>query len=69
MPGGPTANDSGTPSRSVATRCLPLRHYHLHATSNRSEPADLDVAVFGVPFDLDAPNRPGARFGPRIGRN
>ena len=32
---------------------------------NRSEPADLDVAVFGVPFDLGTSNRPGARFGPR----
>jgi len=32
---------------------------------NRSEPADLDVGVFGVPFDLGTSNRPGARFGPR----
>ena len=31
----------------------------------RSGPADLDVAVFGVPFDLGTSNRPGARFGPR----
>ena len=30
-----------------------------------SDPADLDVAVFGVPFDLGTSNRPGARFGPR----
>ncbi len=32
---------------------------------NRSEPTDLDVGVFGVPFDLGTSNRPGARFGPR----
>ena len=31
----------------------------------RSEPADLDVAIVGVPFDLGTSNRPGARFGPR----
>lgn len=30
-----------------------------------SKPADLDVAVVGVPFDLGTSNRPGARFGPR----
>ncbi len=30
-----------------------------------SDPADLDVAVLGVPFDLGTSNRPGARFGPR----
>lgn len=28
-------------------------------------PAELDVAVVGVPFDLGTSNRPGARFGPR----
>lgn len=28
-------------------------------------PADLDVAVLGVPFDIGTSNRPGARFGPR----
>ena len=31
----------------------------------RSAPADLDVAVVGVPFDIGTSNRPGARFGPR----
>ena len=31
----------------------------------RSDPADLDVAVLGVPFDIGTSNRPGARFGPR----
>jgi guanidinobutyrase len=31
----------------------------------RSEPADLDVAIFGVPLDIGTSNRPGARFGPR----
>jgi guanidinobutyrase len=30
-----------------------------------SAPADLDVAVLGVPFDIGTSNRPGARFGPR----
>lgn len=30
-----------------------------------SKPADLDVAVLGVPFDLGTSNRPGARLGPR----
>ncbi len=29
------------------------------------QPQDLDVGVFGVPFDLGTSNRPGARFGPR----
>ncbi len=31
----------------------------------RSDPADLDVAIVGVPFDIGTSNRPGARFGPR----
>ncbi len=31
----------------------------------RTDPADLDVAVVGVPFDIGTSNRPGARFGPR----
>lgn len=31
----------------------------------RAAPADLDVAVVGVPFDIGTSNRPGARFGPR----
>ena len=31
----------------------------------RTAPADLDVAVVGVPFDIGTSNRPGARFGPR----
>ncbi len=30
-----------------------------------SAPADVDVGVIGVPFDLGTSNRPGARFGPR----
>ncbi len=29
------------------------------------DPAELDVAVVGVPFDIGTSNRPGARFGPR----
>src|SRR5512134_114686 len=29
----------------------------------------LDVAIAGVPFDLAASNRPGARFGPRAVRS
>ncbi|MEE9414100.1 MAG: agmatinase [Acidimicrobiales bacterium] len=32
-------------------------------------PADLDVAVVGVPFDIGTSWRPGARFGPRGIRN
>jgi guanidinobutyrase len=31
----------------------------------RAEPADLDVAIVGVPLDIGTSNRPGARFGPR----
>lgn len=31
----------------------------------RTNPADLDVAVVGVPLDIGTSNRPGARFGPR----
>ncbi len=31
----------------------------------RTAPADLDVAVVGVPLDIGTSNRPGARFGPR----
>lgn len=31
----------------------------------RSDPADLDAAVVGVPLDIGTSNRPGARFGPR----
>ena len=29
------------------------------------DPAELDVVVVGVPFDIGTSNRPGARFGPR----
>ena len=29
-----------------------------------TDPADLDVAVVGVPFDIGTSNRPGARFRP-----
>lgn len=35
----------------------------------RSGPADLDVAVLGVPLDIGTSNRPGARFGPRAIRS
>lgn len=31
----------------------------------RSDPAELDAAVVGVPLDIGTSNRPGARFGPR----
>lgn len=30
-----------------------------------TDPADLDVAIVGVPLDIGTSNRPGARFGPR----
>jgi guanidinobutyrase len=35
----------------------------------RSAPAELDVAVLGVPMDIGTSNRPGARFGPRAIRS
>jgi agmatinase len=31
----------------------------------RDDPAGVDIAVLGIPFDLGTTNRPGARFGPR----
>jgi len=31
----------------------------------RTAPAELDVAVVGVPLDIGTSNRPGARYGPR----
>lgn len=34
-----------------------------------SRPAELDVAIVGVPFDIGTSNRPGARFGPRAIRS
>lgn len=40
----------------------PATFMRLPATST---PAELDVAVIGVPFDIGTSNRPGARFGPR----
>lgn len=40
----------------------PATFMRLPATS---APADLDVAIVGVPFDIGTSNRPGARFGPR----
>ena len=48
MPGGPTANDPPAArwQRDAALPALPPS-----CDFNRSEPADLDVAVFGVPFD------------------
>mgnify|MGYP003346947250 CR=1 FL=1 len=66
MPGGPTANDSGNPQPlggNEMPRFAGITSFM--RLPNRSEPADLDVAVFGVPFDLGTSNRPGARFGPR----
>ena len=34
-----------------------------------TDPADLDVAIVGVPMDIGTSNRPGARFGPRAIRD
>jgi guanidinopropionase len=34
-----------------------------------SDPADVDIALIGVPFDNAVTNRPGARHGPREVRN
>jgi agmatinase len=33
------------------------------------DPADVDVAVLGIPFDTATTNRPGARFGPEAVRS
>ena len=33
------------------------------------DPADVDVAVLGIPFDTGTTNRPGARFGPEAIRS
>ena len=30
-----------------------------------SDPAEVDIAIIGVPFDTGTTNRPGARHGPR----
>ncbi|NIN70648.1 MAG: agmatinase, partial [Gemmatimonadetes bacterium] len=38
-------------------------------TSLISDPAELEIALIGVPFDSGAENRPGQRHGPREIRN
>ncbi len=66
MPGGPPASPSGNPQPlggNEMPRFAGITTFM--RLPNRSDPADLDVAVFGVPFDLGTSNRPGARFGPR----
>ncbi|MEM9465038.1 MAG: agmatinase [Actinomycetota bacterium] len=66
MPGGPPASGSGNPQPlggNEMPRFAGITTFM--RLPGRSEPADLDVAVFGVPFDLGTSNRPGARFGPR----
>ena len=66
MPGGPPASESGNPQPlggNEMPRFAGITTFM--RLPNRSEPADLDVGVFGVPFDLGTSNRPGARFGPR----
>lgn len=35
---------------------------------SRESAAGLDVAIYGIPFDIGTSNRPGARFGPRAVR-
>ena len=66
MPGGPAANPSSNPQPlggNEMPRFAGITTFM--RLPGRSEPADLDVAIFGVPFDLGTSNRPGARFGPR----
>ena len=66
MPGGPPANASGNPQPlggNEMPRFAGITTFM--RLPGRSDPADLDVGVFGVPFDLGTSNRPGARFGPR----
>ncbi len=66
MPGGPPASASGNPQPlggNEMPRFAGITTFM--RLPGRSDPADLDVAVFGVPFDLGTSNRPGARFGPR----
>ncbi|MGA0236837.1 MAG: agmatinase [Acidimicrobiales bacterium] len=66
MPGGPPGSASGNPQPlggNEMPRFAGITTFM--RLPGRSGPADLDVAVFGVPFDLGTSNRPGARFGPR----
>lgn len=66
MPGDPNANESENP-QPLGGNDMPRFGgiTTFMRLPNRSEPADLDVGIFGVPFDLGTSNRPGARFGPR----
>ena len=66
MPVDPDANESGNP-QPLGGNDMPRFGgiTTFMRLPNRSEPADLDVGIFGVPFDLGTSNRPGARFGPR----
>ena len=66
MPGDPNANESANP-QPLGGNDMPRFGgiTTFMRLPNRSEPADLDVGIFGVPFDLGTSNRPGARFGPR----
>ena len=66
MPGDPDANESANP-QPLGGNDMPRFGgiTTFMRLPNRSEPADLDVGIFGVPFDLGTSNRPGARFGPR----
>ncbi|MGZ0218649.1 MAG: agmatinase [Acidimicrobiales bacterium] len=66
MPGGPAASSSGNPQPLGGNEMPRFGGITTFMRlPNRSEPADLDVGIFGVPFDLGTSNRPGARFGPR----
>ncbi len=66
MPSDPNANESANP-QPLGGNDMPRFGgiTTFMRLPNRSEPADLDVGIFGVPFDLGTSNRPGARFGPR----
>ena len=51
MPGGPARSESGFP-QPLGGNEMRFAGITTFAPPGRSDPADLDVAVFGVPFDL-----------------
>jgi len=62
---GRVDNFYNTDSESLAAKRRPFANIHsfFHAEVAESF-EDLDIAMFGVPFDLGVTNRPGARHGP-----
>jgi agmatinase len=59
---GPGTPRYGPPDASLAPRYTGVRTFA--RCPHRTEPAGVDVAVVGVPFDTATSYRPGARFGP-----